>query len=37
MPLGLTVTLVNVGIIVLIYVVGRLIDRSAERYDGHKD
>jgi hypothetical protein len=33
MPLGWTVVLVNFGIIVVVYVLGRLIDSAAERYD----
>jgi hypothetical protein len=37
MPLGLTVVLVNFGIVVLVYVLGRLIDSAAERYDSRKD
>jgi hypothetical protein len=36
MPLGLTVALVNFGIIVLLYICGRLIDSAAERYDSRK-
>jgi hypothetical protein len=36
MPLGLTVVLVNFGIVVLVYVLGRLIDSVAERYDNRK-
>jgi len=37
MQLGLTVVLVNFGIVVLVYVLGRLIDSAAERYDSPKD
>jgi hypothetical protein len=37
MPLGLTVTLVNFGIIVLVFLCGRLIDAAAERHDARKD
>ena len=37
MSLGWTVVLVNFGVIVLVYVVGRLIDSAAERYDSRKD
>jgi hypothetical protein len=37
MSLGWTVVLVNFGIIVLVYVLGRLIDSAAERYDSHRD
>jgi hypothetical protein len=37
MPLGLTVVLVNFGIIIVVYLVGALIDRAAERYDSRKD
>jgi hypothetical protein len=37
MGLGWTVVLVNFGIIVVVYLVGRLIDSFAERYDSHKD
>src|SRR4029077_4086314 len=37
MPLGLTVVLVNFGIILVIYLLGRLIDGAAERYDSRKD
>lgn len=37
MPLGWTVVLVNFGIIVLVYVLGRLIDSAAERYDSRRD
>ena len=33
MPLGVVVTLVNFGIIIAVYVLGRLIDSAAERYD----
>ena len=36
MPLGLTVVLVNFGVIVVVYVLGRLIDSAAERYDNRK-
>lgn len=37
MSLGWTVVLVNFGIIVLVYVLGKLIDSAGERYDSHKD
>jgi len=37
MSLGLTVVLVNFGIIVLVYICGKLIDSAAERYDSRKD
>ena len=37
MPLGLSVTLVNFGIIVVVFLVGKLIDRAADRYDAPKD
>jgi hypothetical protein len=37
MPLGLTVVLVNFGIILVVYICGRLIDAAAERYDSPKD
>lgn len=37
MSLGWTVVLVNFGIIVLVYVLGRLIDSAAERYDSRRD
>ena len=37
MSLGWTVVLVNFGIIVLVYVCGKLIDSAAERYDSRKD
>ena len=37
MSLGWTVVLVNFGILVLIYVLGRLIDSAAERYDSRRD
>ena len=33
MSLGWTVVLVNFGVIIVVYVVGRLIDSAAERYD----
>ena len=33
MSLGWTVVLVNFGIVILVYVLGRLIDSAAERYD----
>jgi hypothetical protein len=33
MSLGWTVVLVNFGIIVVVYICGRLIDAAAERYD----
>ena len=33
MPLDLVVTLVNFGIIALVFVCGRLIDRVADRQD----
>ncbi len=37
MSLGWTVVLVNFGIIVVVYICGRLIDAAAERYDSRKD
>jgi hypothetical protein len=37
MSLGWTVVLVNFGIIIAIYLIGRLIDAAAERYDSRKD
>ena len=37
MSLGWTVVLVNFGIIVLVYVLGRLIDSAAERYASRRD
>jgi hypothetical protein len=37
MSLGWTVVLVNFGIVILVYVLGRLIDSAAERYDSRKD
>jgi hypothetical protein len=37
MSLGWTVVLVNFGIVVVVYVLGRLIDSAAERYDSRKD
>ena len=36
MSLGWTVVLVNFGIIVLVYLIGRLIDAAAERYDADR-
>jgi hypothetical protein len=37
MGLGWTVVLVNFGIIVVVYLVGRWIDSFAARYDSHQD
>ena len=37
MSLGWTVVLVNFGIIIVVYVVGKLIDSAGERYDSRKD
>ena len=37
MSLGWTVVLVNFGIIVVVYVLGKLIDSLAERYDSHHE
>ena len=37
MSLGLTVVLVNFGIIVVVYICGKLIDSAAERYDSPRD
>ena len=37
MPLGLSVTLVNFGILIVVFIVGRLIDRAADRYDRSRD
>ena len=37
MALGWTVVLVNFGIIVVVYLLGKLIDGAAERYDSRKD
>ncbi len=37
MSLGWTVVFVNFGIIVLVYVLGKLIDSAAERYDSRND
>lgn len=37
MPLGATVALVNFGLIIVLYVLGKLIDSAAERYDSHND
>jgi hypothetical protein len=37
MSLGWTVVLVNFGIIIVVYVVGKLIDSAGERYDLRKD
>jgi hypothetical protein len=36
MPLGLTVVLVNFGIIALVFVCGKLIDAVAERFDSRE-
>ena len=33
MPLGWSVVLFNVGIIIVVYLIGRLSDGAAERYD----
>jgi len=37
MSLGWTVVLVNFGIIIVVFVLGKLIDSAAERYDSRKD
>jgi hypothetical protein len=37
MALGWTVVLVNFGIIVVVYLVGKVIDAMAERYDSRKE
>ena len=37
MSLGWTVVLVNFGIIVLVYVLGKLIDSAAEKHDSRRD
>ena len=37
MSLGWTVVLVNFGIILVLYVLGKLIDSAAERYDSRPD
>lgn len=37
MPIGLVVTIVNFGIIVVVVVCGMLIDAAADRYDSRKD
>lgn len=37
MPLGWSVVLFNVGVIIVVYLVGRLIDAAAERYDLIRD
>jgi hypothetical protein len=37
MSLGWSVVLFNFGVVILVYVVGRLIDSAAERYDSRKD
>ena len=36
MSLGWTVVLVNFGIIIVVYLLGRLIDGAAERYDSRR-
>ena len=33
MPLGWSVVLFNFGVIIVVYLIGRLIDAAAERYD----
>lgn len=37
MSLGWTVVLVNFGIIVVLFLIGKLIDAAGERYDSRKD
>ena len=37
MSLNLAVTLVNFGIILLVFVCGRLIDAAADRYDAPEE
>ncbi len=37
MPLGWSVVLFNFGIIIVVYLIGRLIDAAAERYDLIRD
>jgi hypothetical protein len=37
MSLGWTVVLVNFGIIIVVFLVGKVIDAAAERYDSRKD
>jgi hypothetical protein len=37
MSLGWTVVLVNFGVIIVVYVLGRLIDSAGERYDSRND
>ena len=37
MSLGWSVVLFNFGIIIVVYLIGRLIDGAAERYDSRKD
>jgi len=37
MSLGWTVVLVNFGIIIVVYVLGKLIVSAAERYDSHRE
>jgi hypothetical protein len=37
MSLGWTVVLFNFGILIVVYLIGRLIDAAAERYDSRKD
>jgi len=37
MPLGLSVVLVNFGIIAVVFIVGKLVDAMAERYDSKRE
>jgi hypothetical protein len=37
MQLGITVVLVNFGIIALVFVLGKIVDAMAERYDSRQD
>lgn len=37
MPLGWTVVLFNVAVIIVVYLIGKAIDALAERYDQRKE
>ena len=37
MPLGWSVVLFNFGVIIVVYLIGRLIEAAAERYDLIRD
>jgi hypothetical protein len=37
MPLGWSVVLFNFGVIIVVYLIGRLIDAAAQRYDLIRD